>query len=630
MPFEVFRRHQRKLLAVLAVLAMLGFVVSDSLPKLLNPSSGGRDQPVVKLYGKTVYRSAFNEMLEQRTLANNFVGQLNPYRASPPFGGTRDRDIVDALILQQEADRLGLPSGTELGKEYLKQITGDKMNRDAFEVLLGRLNNRVSGDQLLADIANQVRLAHVARILQAPLVTPYDVFQAYRDQNERVAAKLVEVPVEKFLGKVPEPTAADIADEYEKYKDVLPDTTRDIPGFKVPRQIQVEVLSIDGRALALGIKDKLTEAELRTAYESRKTEFQERSELPTDLFAGQPELTPPIIKPFEDVRTQLSVALAEEKAQAEITDKFSRIRDEVLLPYHEEYLAALEDIDEAKKLGTISKKELPAPIDLKALAQREGLSYELTPLLSREQADQYGQIAGAEVGSSRLSGGRKFADEFFDPKKSLFEPEELTELLGTRFLARKIKDVPPHVPALDEVRPDVSLAWKTGMARPLAEKAARDLAEKLEKKPDALKDGTFEGFRVVTIPAIARLRNNFLASRYELGAPEETPIPDVPFAGESFRKAYFDLQPGSVPVASNQPRTVYYVMVPERREPATFAALYAPNGDEYRHKISASQQADRELHEHWMGWLRKQAGLDSDWVPPDEAKGGRSRSDDDD
>src|SRR5580700_287225 len=113
MPFEVFRRHQRKLLAIFAILAMFGFVVSDSLPKLLNPSDSGRDQPVANLFGKTVYRSALNEMLEQRTLANNFVGRLNQYGNPQPFGPTKDRDIVDALILQREADRLGLPGGTE-------------------------------------------------------------------------------------------------------------------------------------------------------------------------------------------------------------------------------------------------------------------------------------------------------------------------------------------------------------------------------------------------------------------------------------------------------------------------------------------------------------------------------------
>ena len=40
MPFEVFRRHQKKLLAVFAILAMFGFVVSDSLPQAAQPQFG--------------------------------------------------------------------------------------------------------------------------------------------------------------------------------------------------------------------------------------------------------------------------------------------------------------------------------------------------------------------------------------------------------------------------------------------------------------------------------------------------------------------------------------------------------------------------------------------------------------
>ena len=292
MPFEVFRRHQRKLLAIFAILAMFGFVVSDSLPKLLNPSYGGRDQPVVKLYGKTVYRSALNEMLEQRTLANMFVSELNPYMGRNPFGGHEGPGLVDALILQHEADRLGMPAGPEIGREFLKRITGDRMTRDLFELLLSRLNNRVSGEQLLADIANQVRLAKVGGCSAPPLVTPYDVFRSYRDQNERVAAKVVEVPVEKFLAKVPEPTAGGD-----------PGRVRKIQGRSArpgPRDARVQGPAPDSgrdpldrrQRAGADIKDKLTEAELRSAYENRKSEFQERSELPDDLFAGQPELTP--------------------------------------------------------------------------------------------------------------------------------------------------------------------------------------------------------------------------------------------------------------------------------------------------------------------------------------------------
>ncbi len=100
----------------------------------------------------------------------------------------------------------------------------------------------------------------------------------------------------------------------------------------------------------------------------------------------------------------------------------------------------------------------------------------------------------------------------------------------------------------------------------------------------------------------------------------ETPIPDVLHPGEAFRDAYFGLQAGSVAVAPNQPRTVYYVMTLDRREPASFSALYAPNGDEYRYKSMAREQASRQQDEQWMGLLRRQAGLKPDWVPPDEAK----------
>src|SRR6516165_2775380 len=127
MSFEVFRRHQRKLLAIFAILAMFGFVVSDSLPRLLNSNATGRDQPVVKLYGKTIYQSDLNEMAVERSYANQLVSRIVPYFGPNPFGTLKSRDMVDALILRHEAERLGLPSGPELGREFLKQVTQGRM-----------------------------------------------------------------------------------------------------------------------------------------------------------------------------------------------------------------------------------------------------------------------------------------------------------------------------------------------------------------------------------------------------------------------------------------------------------------------------------------------------------------------
>ena len=621
MPFEVFRRHQRKLLAIFAIMAMFGFVVSDSLPRLLNSNPGGRDQKVAELYGKSVYQSQLNEMARQRYRANLFVSGLGQFMSREVFGGLKQRDLVDAMILQHEADRLNIPATAEIGREWLKQITGGRMNGELFNVLFSRFSNEVSEEHLLADIANQVRLRKVRLLLGYPVVTPYDVYRSYRDQNERIGAKIVEIPVDSFLSKVSEPAAGEVQALYDKYKDVLPDPTSETPGFKIPRRVQLEILSLDGNALARGLRDKVTEAELRSYYENHKSEFEVPSELPADLFADQPDLTPPIIQAFSEVRDMLAPRLAEEKAQSEILDKFTRIKEAEMIPFADKYLAALDEQEEAKKQGNGSSVVLPTPRDLEAIADHEGLNYEKTPLLSRQDVNRLGQISTAEVGLTPLSGGRKFVDEMFDPKTGLYEPIELTDVLSTRFLVRKVKDEPPHVPTLEQVRSEVVVAWKMAQARPLAEKAASELASQIKAKGATLEDSRVDGFRVRSIPPITRSQTSFMpTSMFEPSPVVETPIPDVPQAGEAFRDAYFGLQAGSVDVAPNQPRTVYYVMTLDRREPASFSALYAPNSDEYRYKSMAREQASRQQDEQWMGWLRQQAGLKPDWIPPDEAK----------
>jgi peptidyl-prolyl cis-trans isomerase D len=625
MPFEVFRRHQKKLLTIFAILAMSAFVLSDSVPRYLNSSgAGGRDQKVAELYGRSVYQSKLNEIARQRNRANLFISAMAPFLSREYFGGLKQRDLVDALILQHEADRLGLPATPEMAREWLAEfakLLRGRMSSELFSTLYSRFSNEVSEDQLLSDIASQIRLNRVRGILGSPIVTPYDVYRSYREQNEHVGAKLVEIPVDSLLSKVPEPSPGEVQSLYDQYKNTIPDPAHETPGFKIPRQIQLEILSLDGTALARGIRDKLTEAELRSFFENHKTEFEVPSELPKDLFADQPDLTPPIIQSFAEVRAILVPKLADEKAQAEIQDKFDRIKEGEMVPFVEKYLGAVDEQEEAKKQGSASHVSLPAPQDLKAVADREGLNYEKTDLLSRDAAEKYGQISSAEVGLTPLSGGRRFVEEMFDPKTGLYEPVELTDILGTRFLVRKIKDEPPHVPSLDQVRSQVVLAWKTAKARTLAEKAALELAALQKAKGAIIKEPKVHGYRVVTVPPITRSQTSLVPnSMFEPSPVVETPIPEVPFAGDGFRDAYFDLQPGSAVVAPNQPKTAYYVMTLDRREPASFTALYAPNGDEIRYKGMAREQAMKQQDEQWMSLLRQQAGLKPDWVPPDEAR----------
>src|SRR5947209_1187422 len=111
MPFEVFRRHQKKMLAVLAIMAMVAFTLDFSLFRGRGNGPGGAGDPVVvTLYGKPVHQSAINEMKAERSRANRLIGRLNNLPEYPLFGSLSTRAAVDALILEHEAERLGIPA----------------------------------------------------------------------------------------------------------------------------------------------------------------------------------------------------------------------------------------------------------------------------------------------------------------------------------------------------------------------------------------------------------------------------------------------------------------------------------------------------------------------------------------
>ena len=622
MPFAVFRRHQRKMIAVFGILAMIAFVLSDYLGRTASSRSGRGGNPVVvDLYGKPVHKSDLDQFAQLRSVANRFIMPVKGDQTY--FGAYKTRDLIDALILRHEADRLGIPETTDFARAWLKRETFGRMNRLDFESFLKGVGEDVSGEQVLAALASQIRLLEARRLLGGPIITPLDVYQAYRDQNERATFRVVSFPAANFLDKVGEPSLTEVQSLYETYKDVLPDPKKDTPGFKIPREVKLEVLSIDGNDVGKKIQEKLAEAEVKTYYESRKTEFAKPSELPFDVFKDDPTaaLTPPQFIPFAEVKDLLVAALAREKAQEQVADMLDKIKDD-LDAFSDKYNTALDEINEAKKSGQSAQVALPIPTSLTDIAKAKGLTHEVTPLLSNEEAATYGRLGGASVGVNPLQPGEtKFAAAVFAPKSPLFDGIEFSEPSGLRFLVRKLEDVPAHVGPLDVVRPDVIAAWKLGKARILAEAAARDLAEKIKKDGGKIKDEIVNGRPVITIESKSKLSPGMpipTASGLQYGPPTLTDLPQIPNLTDDFRDKLFALKTGDVLVASDAPKKAYYVSSLERREPASFAGLYGPAGGSGPYFGDAFRKTLIETDKERMDTLRAAAGIKPDWVPSDE------------
>lgn len=634
MPFEVFRRHQRKLLAIFAILAMFGFVLADSLPALLrgsDPGSAGQDDVVVKLKGRTLKRSDIARMRFERSRANFFLAQLDP-NAPQAFGGTSDREMLDAIILEAEADRLGMPKSAALANKWLRIRTNNLLTPRLFDEIYRRaFSEQVTDVELLQELANQIRIDQVRKLPGMPNVTPLEVFDAYRDQFERVSAFAVPFTVSEFLTQVPEPSSGEIEEFYNKYKDVEPDPKRETPGFKVPRRIRVEYVTLDGTPIAESYKAKLTEKELRAAFAERKDDFpgppaegSMSSSLPFAYFAGDKEnkLTPH--DPFPDVRETIATTLADEKTREEIDHKFDQLRDKVMTPFYEKY----DEIAEANKEAAAEKKPLqavPNPGDVvKPAALKLGLTYEKTPLVARDEAEALAPIGPSRVGNSPFGDGLDFAEQFFGAKASLYDPVELADDRGRRFLAWKLDDVAPFVPPLNEIKGEVITAWKQAQARPLAEKAANEFATKLRDAGGGDKVKQLADKRtLITTELTSRLQPGiFLPGTLQLSGPRPSELPALPDAGDDLRSALFGLEAKEVAVAPNAAKNTFYVLSLNQRIPAEFNQLYSPMGLSLAMRLRGEVQMEavRRRLTDWMAGLRAQAGVPEGWVPPDEDK----------
>ncbi|MDX2038579.1 MAG: SurA N-terminal domain-containing protein [Isosphaeraceae bacterium] len=618
MAFAAFRRHQKKLLAIFAILAMVGFILSDSISRW---GGGGesreRNVVVAELYGKRVTRADLSRLLEQRARANRFDALMG----GRGFGGFTTRDLVDAYILEHEADRLGIPRDRELAKDWLRARSGGKMNQALFETLLTAMGREVDADTILADLTGELRLQLASRTLGSAVTTPLDVFQTFRDQNERSSFKLISFPAANYVDKVPDPSDGEARALYEKYKDVLPDPSVETPGFKVPRKIEAEILSIDTEALAKQIEAKLTVDDLKAYYENHKAELTPPRELPDDLFAGDPEakLTPTIYRPFEDVRDIIVAGLSRERAREESTAKFDKVLDDVINDFADRYHTAKEEIDEATKAGETPTVALPMATDLAAIAKELGLTYERTPLLTKPEAENYGLVSNANAGSNPSLDEPKFAQVLFDERNLIYDGMEFSDLSGRRFLVRKLTDEAPHVAPFDAVKSQVIAAFKLEKARALAKSAAEEAVAKIKADGGVIKEPIVLGRNVVDIDGITRRRSGMpLPGSLEFAESVPADIPQIPMAGDALRDALFELTPGAVMLEPNQPKDTYYVATLARRDPMTYASLYGPTSAPFSYMIEAERKSILEHVRRTLERLRAEAGLPKDWKPPGE------------
>lgn len=686
MPFETFRRNQRPLLAVFGLMAMFAFVVSDSIMDFLSPSPTGMnsDETVATLYGEEIKASRLGELANQRAYANDYFSRLLTLKLSTAqiglpvvqnfFGPTDDRSMVDALILQKEADRLGIPIDHEATRRWLREapipillqsfgLASSEVTMRTFRDRIGNITDsdldatyqmyfasRIPDQALLDAIGNQLRLIQVQSLGVSSEISPLDVYEAYRKEAEAVSVNAVAFTVDAYLPKVGEPTEADLTALFEKGKNTEPSRTSAEPAFKIPRRVQVEAVSVDTNAIVTKLTTSLKEERVKEEYESRKdADFtlpplteEERlklSPLPQDVFAGDPDakLTPkgpadsqvppapgdgPRYRPLEEVRISIVEELARADANELIESKFAAIRDQVMDPFADKILAVEEENEVAREEGQPGNKPLPEynSAALVEAVKKLELTYEKTNLISFEETTApdavlaLGAIVDARQGTEIGDLGDNFTTAIYSDAFKSFDPNAFTTISGRRYLVWKIADQPARVPDFAEAKPSVVDYWKMSKARALAEADAKAFVEAVTKKNGDLVAVATETKKPVVVTApTTRMATSFS------GMPaRENQFAELSEPGQALMNVAFGLQEKQTVIQPNSTFSIYYVLGLNSRRGVKPEELYGPTGPFMRLVGSAISDAATASRENWMNELRKKAGLPKDWKAPSE------------
>ncbi len=265
----------------------------------------------------------------------------------------------------------------------------------------------------------------------------------------------------------------------------------------------------------------------------------------------------------------------------------------------------------------------PTPPSAAAIAEKQGLQAGHADKRTAAEAVRDGGVGGSfQVALDPRSpmGFRqtRWTDLFFAADRPLWRPVETSGVTGDRYLAWKTEDAPAFVPEFAAVRADVERAWRIIEARPLARKAAEEIAAKSGGRPlaEALADLGRAKLEVVAVEPFT-----WLSRGASFGAPATLSQPTgVEMPGEEFMQAVFALEPGGTAVAFNAPRTVCYVirLVSSAPPEAELRGRFLdPAADQRRLEAVAEQDRERALA-GWLDDVERRAGLE--WKQPPQGR----------
>ncbi len=355
-----FRKNNTKIMAVVVIVLMVGFIGGSALSYLLNPGKGDKEamgyagSRKIRYYDREVARQEL-EIMQQLGVPRVFqrlgIGglvmsqllfpnermsgdmaaaaqqaiQQNGYRISnrqlaDVFKDTAYTPEVLWLLLRDEAQAAGMYYSPEQSRQTLVQLLDPQNGMPGYSLGMQAVVNRyrIPEEQILKTFGRLISVFQYADLICAnENLTEAELRHLVSWEGEGLDTEFVQFKASDFADKKATPTAAEMQAQFEKYKGTpagaVSETNPFGFGYKLPDRVQMEYLVVKLDDVLAAIK-KPTQEDAEKYYQQNR-ESRYTTETPTD--PNNPKSpTKKETKSFSEVSDEIYKQLTQERVVA--------------------------------------------------------------------------------------------------------------------------------------------------------------------------------------------------------------------------------------------------------------------------------------------------------------------------
>ena len=405
-----FRKYNKKVMAVVVIVIMFGFIGGGTLLQQLSKRGVGTlayfgEKKEITDYDLLVARGELeilrmlraDALLRSQDLHGIFLGELlfSDQRASPALINRikqsirtnqyriSEKQINDIyrrpvpptifwLLLQNEAQNAGIRISSSQVGELLGRVIPQLFEGRSYSQFIGAIirQQRIPEEQILATFAKLLAVLQYSSIICSNEdLTNRQIMQMASAEEEQINIEFVKFDSAVFAAQQDEPSEEQISEHFNKYKAIPPVTVSDDDpygfGYRLPDRVQLEYIAVKLDEVKTIVK-RPTQDELGDYY-SRNKEILFTEEVPSD--PNDPN-SPPIkrTKSYAEVANSISKQL--------LNDKINTTAQNILQEARTLTEAGLEELEiESEKVTTEQLREKAG--DYRAAADKLSEKYKI-------------------------------------------------------------------------------------------------------------------------------------------------------------------------------------------------------------------------------------------------------------